>query len=179
MVVKSTLFWKSWLIANCCLWASLQQVTHDFTYFVIAYSRVLWIISFMEDHGGFPVHSLSVRISSLWNCAQTNVIHSFSSTSTSRLSFIWIASVFSSMGLRSSKRILRTSLDLGLRNVFFTYDSFNFIISGWRRKTFSCLIKIRIISFNTNILSSLKVTRKHLNSVSFSLKFIHFLSLLF
>ena len=177
MVVKTTLFWESWLIAYRGLWTSLQQVTHDSTYFIITYSWVLRIISFMENHSSFSIHSLSIRVASLWDSAQTNIIDSFSSTSTSRLSFIWITSVFSSMRLWPSKRILRTCLDLSLSNMFFSYDSFNLIIGWWRCETI--LFITRIVSFNTNILCSLKVTRQHLNSVSFSLKFIHFLSLLF
>jgi hypothetical protein len=135
----------------------------------------------MENHSSLSIHSLSVRVSSLWDGAQTNIIDSFSSTSTSLTSFIRVASIFSSMSLRPSKRILRTSLNLSLSNMFLSYDSFNLIISRWRCKTFLCfrVLITLIVSFNTNILCSLEVTRQHLNCVSFSLKFIYFLSLLF
>jgi hypothetical protein len=118
------------LISNGCFWTLSLQINLDLGNVIVSYARVLAVISFVVDHRHWSISALSISIAALLDRSNGNIIVCI--TSSPACSSSAVVTGRCPVSFRTPKRILRTCLDIGLRNILLADDSFNLVISRAR-----------------------------------------------
>lgn len=125
-------FRESRIVSDCGFWTFFLEIKLNLSGVILTNSGILVVICFVEDHCGFPVHSLTVSVTCLLDTAESDVVVSISSCSTvsAQAPSVGVRSRFirSPVRLRPAKRVLRACLDASLSDILFANNPFDLVV---------------------------------------------------